>query len=282
VAAARGRRLHALTVSVADGNCLDEPYATQLVARLELTLETVRPRLIDLAERMPVVIRVLNTFDPMELRNSVVTQVALEAAKTVGIRGVLTGDAADELFAGYSFMFKMTPEQLPAYIRHLNDVMHFTSLQLGPALGVPVELPFLSRSIREFALVLTADDLVGEADGRRFGKKILREAFAQLLPEEITWRVKTPIEFGSGSTSLRQFVSESVADSQFESARANIERADGVRLREKEQYFYYRMYRQIFPAPRDLTPGVKACGECKGPVPRPDMQYCRICGAYPI
>jgi len=53
VAAVHGRRLHALTVSVADGNCLDEPYATQLAARLDLTLETLRPRLTDRSFHWP-------------------------------------------------------------------------------------------------------------------------------------------------------------------------------------------------------------------------------------
>ncbi len=231
---------------------------------------------------MAEVIRLLRTFDPMELRNSVVTYVALETAGKLGIRSVLTGDAADELFAGYSYMFNMPAEQLPGYIRHLNEVMHFTSLDLGPALGVRVELPYLDSAIREFAVALDVADLVAKQEGRRFGKKILREAFADLLPPEITWRVKTPIEFGSGSTGLTRLAVESVSDADFDSGRERIAQEDGVRFRDREQYFYYRFYRSIFPPPSQLRAEAKSCPECKGPVPRLDMRYCRICGAYPI
>ncbi len=281
-AADLGWRLRAISVSIADCPGPDEPCANLMAARLKLELEIIRPQLRDLVEKMPEAIRLLQTFDPMELRNSIVTFAALEAARTRGIKGVLTGDSADELFAGYSYMFKMPAEKLLPYIHHLNEVMHFTSLTLGPALGVKVELPYLADPVREFALSLSAADLVGERDGQRFGKKILREALADVLPDEIAWRVKTPIEYGSGSTALRQLASESLRDAEFESERQRIAAEDGVQLRDKEQCFYYRIYRPLLGPPRELEPGPKECGQCLGPVERLDQRYCRICGAYPI
>lgn len=75
-----------------------------------MELEIVRPTLGELLGRMPKIIGPLNTFDHMELRNSIVAYVALSAARTAGARSVLTGDAADELFAGYGLMFNMTSE----------------------------------------------------------------------------------------------------------------------------------------------------------------------------
>lgn len=282
VAASQGRRLRATCVLVAGSAAPDEPFALSLASRLGFQLEVLRPRLENLVERMPEVIRILHTFDPMELRNSVVTYAALDAARAAGIRCVLTGDASDELFAGYSYMFNMPPDQLAPYIRHLNLVMHFTSLDLGVALGIGVEIPFLHSAVRAFALTLDAQDLVGERGGRRLGKKILREAFSGMLSEDAAWRIKTPIEFGSGSTGLGQLATGSVSDPEFDQARLSAERDDGVRLRDKEQYFYYRMYRRIFPPPREEIRDVKTCPQCQGPVPRPDMRYCRVCGAYPI
>ncbi len=267
---------------MADASAPDEPFARLLTGSLGFEHHLLRPTLRELVEEMPEVIQLLRTFDPMELRNSVVTYVALEAAGKLGVRSVLTGDAADELFAGYSYMFNMPADQLPGYVRHLNEVMHFTSLDLGPALGVRIELPYLDSAIREFALTLDVADLVGERAGHRFGKKILREAFADLLPPEVTWRVKTPIEFGSGSTNLARLAVESVSDGDFNFERERIAQEDGVRLRDREQYFYYRFYRSIFPLPSQLPAEAKSCPECKGPVPRLDMRYCRICGAYPI
>lgn len=282
VAAGHRRRLRAFSVSVADAPGPDEPFARQLAARLGFELHILRPRLRDLIEHMPEVMRVLNSFDPMNLRNSVVTYVGLESARTAGIRSVLTGDAADELFAGYSYMFNMPPDQLPIYIRHLNEVMQFTSIPMGRALEIGVELPYLASPVRTFALTLEVADLVGERDGRRFGKKILREAFADVLPEEVAWRVKTPIEFGSGSTDLRRVAVAEIADAEFERARPRVAEDDGVRLRDKEQYFYYRVYRRILPPPREQARSAKTCPECQGPVPRLDSTYCRLCGAYPV
>ena len=281
LAAAHGHRLQAIMVSVGEGNGLDEPFARPFADRLKLPVEVLRPTLGQLLDRMPELIRILQTFDPMELRNSIVTYVALQAAARRGVKSVVTGDAADELFAGYSFMVAMSPEKLPSYIRHLNAVMHFTSPELGKILGVSVHTPYLAPAIREFALTLRYEDLVDDYGEQRFGKTILREAFADLLPAEITWRVKTPIEYGSGSTALKSRVEQSVTEDEFRQARERISRDDSVNLRDQEQYFYYRIYRSLFAAPRDLSGPEKRCRECMGPLPRTDSSYCRICGAYP-
>ncbi len=281
-AAMQGRHLRAVSISVKDAPALDEPFARQVATRLGWEHQIARPTLRELLEQMPRVIGLLRTFDPMELRNSVVTYAGLEAACAAGISGVLTGDAADELFAGYSYMFNMPAEELPAYVAYLDKVMHFSSLPIGSALGLRVELPYLHEAVRGFALTLQAADLVGERDGQRFGKKILREAFSGFLPAEIIWRVKTPIEFGSGSTALAGLATEIVGEAQFQEACQRILQEDGVRLRDKEQYLYYCMFRKLFPAPRELPPAAKSCPHCNGPVARQDMRFCRICGAYPI
>jgi len=282
VAISHGRRLRGVMVSVREGIGLDEPFARLMVERLGINLEILRPTLSELVDRMPEVIRVLRTFDPMELRNSIVTYVALEAARARGLSTVLTGDAADELFAGYSFMFNMSAEQLPSYIRHLNEIMHFTSEVIGQNLSVRVDSPYVSPSVREFAISLGYEDLVCEYKGKRFGKRILREAFSALLPEEIAWRLKTPIEYGSGSTALKHLTEQSVTDSEFERERRRAAMHDFVKLRDKEQYFYYRIYLRSLPPPIERAPGSKICKDCHGPVARADMTYCRICGAYPI
>ncbi len=282
IATAHGRRLQAVMVSVKEGTGLDEPFARLMAGRLGLDLEILRPGLDELLERMPELIRLLRTFDPMELRNSIVTYVAMEAASKRGLSTVLTGDAADELFAGYSFMFNMSAEQLPSYIRHLNEIMHFTSKVIGRNLGVGVDSPYVSSSIREFAISLGYEDLVGKYEGKLFGKRILREAFSSMLPKEIAWRLKTPIEYGSGSTALRHVAEESVSDTEFERERERAATQDSVKLRDKEQCFYYLIYRRELPPPKELDRKVKTCTACQAPVIRHDMKYCRMCGAYPI
>jgi len=140
----------------------------------------------------------------------------------------------------------------------------------------------MAPAVRDFALSLAYEDLVGDYQGQKFGKKILREAFSPLLPEQIAWRLKTPIEYGSGSTALKHLAEECVTDSEFEREREKAATHDSVKLRDQEQCFYYRIFRQQLPPPIERARAVKACPECAGPVARADMTYCRICGAYPI
>lgn len=281
IVAQKGRKLRAVTVSVAGADNPDEPFAKIVAERCGFTLRIVRPTLDELIAAMPAVMCVLGGFDPMELRNSVVAWLGLKAAKEEGISAVLTGDAADELFAGYSYIVNMPADQVRPYLDFLNGVMRFSSLPMSAHLGMQVQLPYLDAEVRQFALTMTRDNLVAERNGQRFGKKILREAFSDLLSEEVAWRVKTPIEYGSGSHALQAFVIGSVSDDEFEAARILLASKDGISLRDKEQFFYYQIYRTAFPPPREQMGGVKRCCACGGAVERAEQKYCRICGAYP-
>ena len=252
-----------------------------MAERCGFNLHILRPSLDDLIAAMPALIRVLGGFDPMELRNSVVAWLALNPAKEEGIATVLTGDAADELFAGYSYIINMPAEQVRPYLDFLHGVMRFSSIPMAAHIGVQVQMPYLDAEVRQFALTMAHDDLIAERNGQRFGKKVLREAFADVLPGEVTWRVKTPIEHGSGSHALQTFVANSVSDKEFEALRPQMAAEDGVLLRDKEQFFYYRMYRTISPPPREQAGGAKRCTACGGAVERADQKYCRVCGAYP-
>jgi len=231
IAAKQKRKLRAVCIAVAGTASPDESFAMMMAERCGFSLRILRPSLADLVAAMPAVMRVLGRFDPMELRNSAVVWLALRAAKEGGIAAVLTGDAADELFAGYSYIIAMPPEQVRPYLDFLNGVMRFSSQPMGAILGVHVHLPYLDPPVREFALTMSRDNLVVERDGQHFGKNVLREAFADLLPQEITWRIKTPIEYGSGSHALQKFVADSVADEEFESTRRQI--AAGLSLRSR-------------------------------------------------
>lgn len=281
IAARQQRKLRAVCVSVASATNPDESFAKMMAQRCGFALRIIRPSLTELVAIMPTIMRVLGGFDPMELRNSAVVWIALLAAKEEGIAAVLTGDAADELFAGYSYIISMPPEQVRPYLNFLNRIMRFSSQLMGASLSVETHLPYLDPAVRQFALTLSRDDLIAARDSRQFGKKVLRDAFVDLLPQEIAWRVKTPIEYGSGSHALREFVTDSVSDEEFEAGRSRIVEEDGVSLRDKEQFFYYRMYRTISPPPQEQTGGAKRCTACGGAVERADQKYCRVCGAYP-
>ena len=277
----QARRLRAVSVAVAGVVNPDEPFVKNVAESCGFELCVLRPTLADLVSMMPALIRVLRGFDPMELRNSVVTWLGLTAARECGIQAILTGDAADELFAGYGYITSLSPEQLRPYLDFLNGVMRFSSQVMAPAVGIEARLPYLDPAVREFALTLSYDDVIVERDGQVFGKKALRDAFADLFPEETIWRVKTPIEYGSGSHRLQDFVIASVPDDDFEAERVRVQQQEGVSLRDKEHYFYYRIYRTIFPMPREQDGGAKRCKTCCGAVARSEQRYCFTCGAYP-
>ncbi len=167
----RGRRLRAVSVAVADAVSPDEPFVKMVAESCGFELRVLRPSLADLVSMMPSLIRVLRVSDPMELRNSVVTWLGLTAARECGIQTMLTGDAADELFAGYSYITSLSPEQLRPYLDFLNGVMRFSSQLMAPVVAVQAQLPYLDPAVREFALTLSYDDLIVERDGRVFGKK---------------------------------------------------------------------------------------------------------------
>lgn len=105
------------------------------------------------------------------------------------------------------------------------------------------------------------EDLVCEYEGHRFGKRILREAFSSVLRQEIAWRIKTPIEYGSGSTALKQLAQQSLSDAEFDRERERAAEHDLVKLRDKEQCFYYLMYRNLLPPPKELAGDIKTCAD---------------------
>lgn len=281
VAAAAGHRPLAVTVCW-DRSAPDHDYATELAAGLQLEHQVVWAGAEELLAAMPAVIRVLRSFDPMEMRNAVVQHLGLAAAGARGARSCYVGDAADELFAGYSYMVRMAPEALAAYSRELATFMRFGAGRLGGALSVEVVSPYLDREIVDFAVELSPELKVGDHAGERHGKWLLRLAFAEELPERFLWRTKTPAEHGSGSTRLREAVLARFDEDAFQVMRRSAEQ-EGVRLRDREQAYYYRHFRQSFPTPRGLdAEAAKRCPECAGPAPDVRSRYCAICGAYPI
>jgi asparagine synthase (glutamine-hydrolysing) len=259
----------------------DHGFAVELAHRLGLEHHVVWADADVLLEAMPAVIGILRSFDPMELRNSAVQYLGLRSLRDQGVRSAWVGDGADELFAGYSYMTAMQPEALSAYTRELAGFMRFSATPLGDSLGVEVLSPYLAPEIVEFALGLSPLQKVGERDGERHGKWVLRRAIEDVLPPRFVWRTKTPAEFGSGSTRLETAVLDRLSEPEFEELRVAVLRNDGVQLRDREQAVYYRLYREQFEPPR-AEPGEPRCPACQAPLASPRSRYCGRCGAYPV
>lgn len=278
---ARDRGLAAITVSVA-GRAKDEIYAARVAREFELTHVWVRTDFTQVLSLMPQTVRLLKTFDPMTLRNTVATHAGLLAAQEMNLRAVMTGDAADELFAGYHAGFSGGPEELGGRLRKMWRTMRFSTIELGRALGLEVWSPYLDRRVRDFAERVPPELLREERGGKRHGKAVLRRAFAGEIAEDLLWREKTPLEAGSGTAGLTEFLERKVPDDEFRRESAAFLKTDGVRLRDKEQFYYYKLYRGQFGAPEKAGRGARGCPDCGAAAEPPDHDFCWLCGAWPV
>jgi len=198
-------------------------------------------------------------------------------AKDRGIKTVMTGDGSDELFGGYSFLFGLTREQLKAALGKLWSNMRFSSVPMG----LQVKLPFLDTEFRAFAEALDAGLMVRHERGQVWGKWVLRKAFKNIVPPKLLWRVKAPLEVGSGTTVLPSVMDARISDLEYAEEKARYLDEDRVTVRSKEHLFYYRIYRELIGVPYAEDSGRKTCPDC-GVNIEEESSFCRICGAYPI
>jgi len=222
------------------------------------------------------VIKAVRSFDPA-LPNDLAIYVAIKEAKDLGIESVMTGDGADELFAGYSYMHGLSHDELNKYIRNISKIMYFSSNKLGDFLGVEIKQPYLDTEIVDFALDIPPSLKVKEIEGRKYGKWILRKAYEKELGE-IAWRAKEPIEFGSGTTKLRDVIRRKISDAEFDAKKREYE----MEFMNKEHLFFYEIYREVVGEVPKPTGKAKVCPLCKAPLSE-NQFHCYICGfSYPI
>jgi len=281
VIASRFIPLKAVTVAFENAPAPDVEYAVLMVKRLGLQHIVQIFNEDELYEAIPIVVKTMRSFDPMEIRNSVSIYIGLKAAKESEIPAVMTGDGCDELFAGYSFLFGLEKEKLDLELEKLWSVMSFSSVPLAKVLGMEARLPYLDPDLKDFAMKIDSGYKVQMENGQVYGKWILRKAFEGILPREVAWRVKTPIEYGSGTTTLPSLFNLKISDAEFDEKRSRYLASDGVNIRDKEQLFYYEVYRSLIGVPHPISMGDKICPQCNSNISK-NATYCRICGAYPL
>jgi len=175
-----GRNKKALTVSLAGTPAPDLEYAKRMAQKFLYEHHLLSITENEALEKIWEVIKAVENFDPA-LPNDLAIYVAIKEAKNLGIESVMTGDGADELFAGYSYMHELSHKELNRYIINLSKTMYFSSNKLGDFLGVKIKHPYLDKEIVEFALDISPDLKVKEIKGRKYGKWILRKAYEKKI-----------------------------------------------------------------------------------------------------
>lgn len=276
----RDKKISTVSIISDDFVSSDLTYCQMVTQRFDIPLSIKMCQIDEIYSGIEETIKILGNFNDIEIRNNVVMYLAILEAKKAGHHTIMTGDGADELFAGYSFLVNKDTSELKTDLQRIARIMHFPSQKIGQSLGVTVESPFCRKEVAEFAQSLPADLLVREHEGKKFGKWILRKAFEDKIPSAIAWRHKSPMQEGAGTQGLTRFFEIAIPDSVFAEKAAKIKETDGVTIRSKESLQYYEIYRKNFGAPPSGKSGT-TCPDCRHQIEQ-DSKFCRMCGRFPL
>lgn len=197
------------------------------------------------------VIYFIETYDVTTVRASTPMYLLARVIKSMGIKMVLSGEGADEIFGGYLYFHK-APDARAFHeetVRKLSRLYQYDCLRANKSLaawGVEGRVPFLDKEFLDIAMSLNPKAKM--CPGDVIEKKIVREAFADMLPEEVAWRQKEQFSDGVGYNwidTLREYTSSQVSDEEMAHAA---ERFPINPPRNKEEYFYRSIFASHFPS----------------------------------
>lgn len=197
------------------------------------------------------VIYYTETYDVTTVRASTPMYLLARVIRSMGIKMVLSGEGADEVFGGYLYFHK-APDARAFHeetVRKLSKLHLYDCLRANKSLsawGVEGRVPFLDKEFLDVAMRL--NPAAKMCPGRTIEKRILREAFADMLPPSVAWRQKEQFSDGVGYSwidTLKEMTSQAVTDEEM--ARA-AERFPIHPPRNKEEYFYRTIFEEHFPS----------------------------------
>lgn len=197
------------------------------------------------------VIYYIETYDVTTVRASTPMYLLARVIKSMGIKMVLSGEGADEIFGGYLYFHKAPNAQAfhEETVRKIGRLHLYDCLRANKSLaawGVEGRVPFLDKEFLDVAMRLNP---VAKMAGKgRIEKWVLRKAFEDMLPEEIVWRQKEQFSDGVGYgwiDTLKRITSEAVSDREMEHAA---ERFPVNPPQNKEEYYYRSIFEEHFPS----------------------------------
>ena len=268
-----------MTIITKDFLGTDLTFAQIIAKHLGLNLSLIQVSMEDVLDSINETIKILGNYNDIEIRNSIVPYIYLTTLKKKGVDSVITGDGADEVFAGYNFLLKKSDEEIGEELKRIKKIMHFPSKDIARSLNMKVETPFLNEELIKFSDEIEISKKINVKDGKKFGKWILRETFEKYLPNNITWREKSPMQDGSGTNNLTGLFNTIITDDIFTQKKTRILEEDGVYIRTKESLHYYECFRKTNSVKKSNSDN--RCPDCNHEI-APNSRFCRMCGKFPI
>ncbi len=197
------------------------------------------------------VIYFIETYDVTTVRASTPMYLIARVIKSMGIKMVLSGEGADEIFGGYLYFHKAPTAEAfhEETLRKLSKLYLYDCLRANKSLsawGVEGRVPFLDKEFLDVAMRL--NPAAKMAPGKVIEKKIVREAFADMLPESVAWRQKEQFSDGVGYNwidTLKEITAAAVSDEQMAQAAQRFPINTPM---SKEEYYYRSIFEEHFPS----------------------------------
>ena len=193
----------------------------------------------------------LETYDITTIRASTPMYLMARAIKAMGIKMVLSGEGADEIFGGYLYFHK-APSAKDFHeetVRKLDKLHMYDCLRANKSLaawGIEGRVPFLDKAFMDVAMNINPKDKM--INGERMEKWILRKAFEDLLPKSVVWRQKEQFSDGVGYSwidTLKELVEKEVTDKQLANAHLKFPIQPPT---SKEEFYYRSIFAEHFPS----------------------------------
>ena len=193
----------------------------------------------------------LETYDVTTIRASIPMYLMARVIKSMGIKMVISGEGADEIFGGYLYFHKApsAEEFHNETIRKLKKLHQYDCLRANKSLaawGIEGRVPFLDKEFLDVAMSLNPYDKM--ISDKRIEKWILRKTFEDLLPKEIAWRQKEQFSDGVGYNwidELKKIVNKEVSDNLYNNAQKRFPINTPLN---KEEFYYRNIFESFFPS----------------------------------
>jgi len=202
----------------------------------------------EILEVLPKVIYYLESFDPSLVRSAIPNYFLAEMTRKY-VTVVLTGEGADELYAGYHYLKEFDETRLNEELIALTATLYNCNLQrcdrMTMAHSIEARVPFLDTEF--IALSMTVPKSHKIHPKTNVEKWVLREAFSDILPENVTWRTKQQFSQGAGSNDILEDIAEQqISDAEYAQRTAEILEETGIEITSKEMLLYYKSFDQFF------------------------------------